>query len=114
MSSATSTLTAIGGDFVEQAFARLTDPITSHEAAETVSNINEQKAVILKLLKTTSTDEQLVEAYNASASLGYAPKVTPQSIRSRRASLVSAGKVRRTGEFRPSATGRRSIVWEAI
>ena len=114
MSSATPTLAQFGGDFMEEAFARVTDPFTSHEAASSVSRINEQKQVILQLLSTASTDEQLVEAYNASARNGYAPTVTPQSIRSRRASLTRAGLIRNTGEFRPSSTGRRAIVWQAV
>lgn len=41
-----------------------------------------------------------------------AGKMTPQSVRSRRAELVAAGLIRPTGEKRRNSRGGKCMVWE--
>lgn len=89
--------------------ARNTDPVTSHQAAESVKNISHTQEFILRALKRRRNDEQLIEAYRAFKS---APRASDSGIRSRRAELVRAGLVRDSGERMRMASGRCSIVWE--
>lgn len=89
-------------------FARLTDPATSHEAAESVSNVSETQKYILKALNHPRTDPDLAEAY---LNLKGAPKASLSGIRSRRAELVAKGLVKDTGDRVKLESGRRAIVW---
>jgi phosphohistidine swiveling domain-containing protein len=88
-------------------FARTTDPETSHEAAESVTNITPLKQEILQRLMTPMTDADLIEAIRVSSRL----IVTESGVRSRRAELVQAGLVKDTGARIKLATGRNAIVW---
>lgn len=88
-------------------FARTTDPETSHEAAESVTNITPLKQEILQRLMTPMTDADLIEAIRVSSRL----IVTESGVRSRRAELVQAGLVKDTGARVKLATGRSAIVW---
>jgi hypothetical protein len=88
-------------------FARTTDPETSHEAAESVTNITPLKQEILQRLMTPMTDADLIEAIRVSSRL----IVTESGVRSRRAELVQAGLVKDTGARVKLATGRNAIVW---
>lgn len=90
--------------------ARLTDPITSVEAADSVTNLTETKKAILGLLKHPSTDEQLVNRYQVYARSGFAPMASPSGIRSRRHELTVAGYVEAV-DYGKTAMGRRAIVW---
>lgn len=90
--------------------ARTTDPLTSHEAAESVKNLSEVKRTIYSLLEYARTDEQLTMAYYKLVKAGLASRATDSGIRSRRADLVSAGLVKPVG-FDKTITGRRAIVW---
>jgi hypothetical protein len=87
--------------------ARLTDPETSHEAAESVSNITPLKHEILQRLMTPMTDADLIEVIRTSSRM----LVTESGVRSRRAELVQAGLVKDTGARVKLATGRNAIVW---
>jgi hypothetical protein len=89
--------------------ARRTDPETSHEAADSVTNVTLTQEYILKALKRPRNDTQLIEAYR-----GYktAPRASESGIRSRRAELVDAGLVDDSGNRVKMPSGRFSIVWE--
>lgn len=88
--------------------ARRTDPETSHEAAESVTNITPLKQEILQRLMTPMTDADLYELLTISSRL----IVTESGVRSRRSELVQAGLVRDTGARQKLKTGRNAIVWE--
>jgi hypothetical protein len=89
--------------------ARRTDPETSHEAAESVSDITAQQGHILTLLEQSPmSDDMLVARYQRG------PVPTPQSIRSRRAELVAQGLVEHSGEYVTMVSGRRARVWRVI
>lgn len=91
--------------------ARLTDPATSHEAANRVRNITQQQRAILNILAVRMTDEELVARYESAAAAGLAPLASPSGIRSRRSELVYAGLVADSTERRKLRTGRNAIVW---
>jgi len=88
--------------------ARKTDPQTSHDAAESVTNLTQTQATILRVLKRPRTDAQLVEAYRK---LKRAPLASESGIRSRRAELVEKGLVADSGDRALTPFNRRSIVW---
>jgi hypothetical protein len=90
--------------------ARLTDPITSVEAADSVRNLTDTKRAILDLLKFPSTDEELVNRYQSLSRLGFVPMASPSGIRSRRHELHAAGYVKPL-DYSKSLTGRRAILW---
>ena len=88
--------------------ARRTDPVTSHLAAESVDNVTQTQAFILRCLKRPRNDVELVNAYMAYKT---APNASESGIRSRRAELVDRGLVIDTGRRVKLASGRYSIVW---
>lgn len=88
--------------------ARITDPETSHEAAESVTNITPLKREILQRLMTPMTDAELIRTLKIYSEL----IVTDSGVRSRRSELVQAGLVRDTGARQKLKTGRNAIVWE--
>jgi RNase adaptor protein for sRNA GlmZ degradation len=93
--------------------ARLTDPITSHEAAESVGNLTATKQAILDLLKLPATDEELVNRYQSVVRLGLAPQASPSGIRSRRHELAEINLVKQI-DYGKSAMGRKAIVWGLV
>lgn len=96
--------------------ARLTDPVTSHEAANRVDpdNLTQTQTIITKLLAEGMTDEELVNAYQAFCRLANITNISsPSGIRSRRNELYRAGKVEAIA-YGKSTAGRRSIVWQTI
>lgn len=95
---------------------RSRDPESSWLAAgqQTAGKVSVVKTVILDLLAAPGhTDEALYACY-----LEYCdqhsniPRVTPQSIRSRRAELVREGLVADSGRLGKSEHGNKSIIWE--
>lgn len=88
-------------------FARTTDPETSHEAANSVTNISPLKREILQRLMTPMTDADLIRTLKIYSDL----IVTDSGVRSRRAELVQAGLVKDTGARVKLETGRSAIVW---
>lgn len=88
-------------------FARTTDPETSHEAAQSVTNITPLKQEILQRLMTPMTDADLFALLKTSSRL----IVTESGVRSRRSELVQAGLVKDTGARQKLNTGRNAIVW---
>lgn len=91
--------------------ARRSDPQTSHDAAESVSNITATQEYVLRALKRARTDVQLVEAYRA---MRKAPIASESGIRSRRAELVRKGLVVDSGKRDVLPSGRKAIVWRAV
>lgn len=97
------------------ALARNTDPSTSHEAARTVRRrlCEQVRAEVAALLEKYGplTDEDIAEWWTDPVLGATLPVVSPSGLRTRRAELVTAGKVVDTGERRRLASGRRAIVW---
>jgi hypothetical protein len=87
--------------------ARTTDPETSHQAAQSVTNITPLKQEILQRLMTPMTDQLLYELIDRTSDL----VVTESGVRSRRSELVQAGLVKDTGAREKLKTGRNAIVW---
>lgn len=95
--------------------ARTTDPVTSHEAAASVRNLTATQQVILDLFKRADrpmTDNQLIGWYFWAISNIEAPHASDSGIRSRRAELTRAGKLRDSGLRAKLPSGRNAIVWE--
>jgi len=90
------------------AYARSTDPLTSHEAAASVDNITETQQAILKALKRSGTDVDLVDRYR---NLKGAPRASESGIRSRRSELARLGLVKHVGTTK-LASGRTAKVWQ--
>lgn len=96
------------------AHARITDPDTSHEAAESASHRITlcQRAVQTCLLaQGPMCDAELVFRYQNETTL---PKQSPSGIRSRRHELVVRGLVRDSGRRLRTESGRSHIIWEAV
>lgn len=95
---------------------RRSDPITSHEAADSNDVYPSQTYVFdLLWLLGPSTDHELVAA--AEKEFAQHPGMdswTPQRIRSARNELKNRGLAEFTGEYRPSPTGRRAQVWRVV
>ena len=88
--------------------ARVSDPVTSHDAAESVDRVTETQENVLKALRRPRVDVELVEAYRA---FKRAPRASKSGIRSRRAELVDRGLVVDTGRRVRLESGRFAIVW---
>ena len=97
------------------ALARITDPETSHEAAASVTDTSMLQDRIVFLLGVSDyhdgsvTDEELISLYDSF--FASTNPATPQSIRSRRAELVSKGYVVFDGEYGMTVNGRRTRKW---
>jgi hypothetical protein len=92
----------------EKARRRRHDPETSLWAAQGIDVTATQALVLSAFINGEATDDQLYERI-----CHYWPdkKVTPQSVRSRRAELVSKGLVKWTGSHGISANGGKARVW---
>jgi hypothetical protein len=88
--------------------ARFTDPQTSHEAAQSVTNLTLVKRIILEVLQTAMTDEDLISTIRSRHGYTFASE---SGIRSRRAELVRAGYVEDSLGRSKTASGRQSILW---
>lgn len=93
--------------------ARLTDPETSHEAADSVRNLTLTKKAIISIFEKYNalTDDHLQIAYRALVSGGDAPRASESGIRSRRAELVAAGILEDSGHRIALEFGRSAILW---
>lgn len=91
--------------------SRWSDPETSRQAAESVSlsKVSKVQEMILAALIRPMTDEQLVDRVHE---LWPERRVSPQSIRSRRAELVRKGLVEASPQVRSTKFGRSSVVWK--
>jgi len=88
------------------AFARTSDPATSHEAARSVK-VRQSQELVLGLLKMgPATDEVLL---NRAAARGVS--ISPSGLRTRRSELVGMSLVVDSGVRVTTGTGRKAIVW---
>ena len=96
------------------AYARTSDPVTSHLAAASLDGIKLSaiEASILKLLNIPMNDEDLVNAYQEAMNLGLVPHSSPSGIRTRRNHLHMKGRVRIIG-INKTISGRSARVWIA-
>lgn len=100
----------------EVARARTSDPVTSHEAAVTVTGhgvLRPRPQAVLDCLAAmggTATDWALGERYEQLRAERDWPAQSPSGLRTRRKELVRAGQVTARGYAR-LPTGRRAQVW---
>jgi hypothetical protein len=90
---------------------RMADPETSHEAAESVTNITPTRQHILKALSKPRTDSEMIQVYRT---LETSPRASDSGLRSRRSELVEMGLVRDSGKRVRLDSGRYSVVWEVV
>lgn len=86
-------------------FARTHDRATSHEAAQSVTNVTATQQAILNALVLPMTDDNLIRFIRLT---GLA--VSESGVRSRRAELVALGLVKSVGVTK-SVSGRSMNVW---
>lgn len=99
--------------------ARRHDIDTSHAAARSVYKPTEVQLGILTVMQRASyagdrdglTDEEIVRRFKERATRVGETIPTDSSIRSRRAELVAAGKIRRSTVNGKTATGRTAAKW---
>lgn len=89
--------------------ARRTDPLTSHQAAASVSDITEKQRAVLAVISALQpvSDDVIVSHYMA----GDRPKQSPSGIRTRRSELVAAGYVEACG-WTVLLSGRKAQLWK--
>ena len=100
------------------AHARINDPETSHEAAASIPDVSQLQQRLMYLFTVAKdagdyslTDEELVAYYSRMRkSVGWS-RATDQSIRSRRAELVTKGYVVFNGDYGITVNGRRTRAW---
>ncbi len=93
-------------------FARKNDPLTSHEAAESVVAVSETQKVILDLLSgKPMCDQELNERYQMRWASGLAPAASESGVRSRRHELAVEGLVVDCG-VASTVFGRKALVWK--
>ncbi len=92
--------------------ARNKDPETSHEAAKSVRNVTATHEAIVAILAEQPyplTDEQIHDALRARHF-----QVSPSGARTRRAELVTAGRVEFAGSHGTTLAGRATRKWQLI
>lgn len=91
-----------------KAFARRTDPRTSHEAAASVRGTEQVRRNIKFILEQWGvlTDEEIAAYY----ALGCRPLSSPSGLRTRRSELVAAGEVVAAG-IGTTRSGRNCTTW---
>jgi hypothetical protein len=104
--------------------ARKTDRATSHEATTRAARgLTTKQRAVLSVFQQYGRlhDEQLVECYRelrrTQLARGFGeqiPDMTDSSIRTRRAELVTLGRVRDTGHKTTTARGGPTTVWERV
>lgn len=96
--------------------ARSTDPQTSHDAAASVNNISKvQKAIMSLLQASPMCDEKLIGQYRIwQQTDDRFPAASDQSIRSRRAELVTMGILEAAPQKEQMTTGGWANVWRWI
>lgn len=93
----------------DSARTRRSDPVTSHEAADSNDTAG-SRAEVLRLLTTLGplADHELVAAHDFNDTAHY----TPQRLRTARHELTENGLVVETGYYHLTNTRRRAKVWE--
>lgn len=99
----------------ERAFARRSDPPTSHEAAGSLPSdkLRASQQAVLTILRThgPACDTDLVRLYQRLSAGGRYPQQSESGIRTRRKELVAKGLVVDTGRRTLTVSGRRTVVW---
>ncbi len=101
---------------VELAYARTSDPVTSHEAAATLTpeKLRMSQAAVLRLFNVGPMhDVALVDKY-AIARVRYPewyPQQSESGLRTRRKELVRKGLLVDSGERARLVSGRNAIIW---
>jgi hypothetical protein len=95
--------------------ARAGDPETSWQAARSLVNLTARRAAVLDVLTRCGpcADFELAILYAVAEDDDEHPPQSPSGLRTRRAELVDAGKVRDSGRRVLTPAGRHAIVWEA-
>lgn len=95
--------------------ARLTDPETSHAAAQSVTDLTEKQTAVLELFKDAGpmTDVALVDTYLRLWQQRDWPKQSESGLRTRRHELAGRGFIVDTDQKRRLPSGRWAIVWAA-
>lgn len=96
--------------------ARVTDPLTSHQAAESVAGVSTRQGRIYEIIANSGslwtkgglTDEQIYAEYTER--FGY---ISQSGCRTRRKELCDVGQIANSGLTRTTASGRKTIVWVA-
>lgn len=94
--------------------ARATDPDTSREAADSITDITARQNAILQVMHNAGaplTDPQLAALYDETGGL---PPQSESGLRTRRSELVRLGRVRDSGGRMPLPSNRHAIVWELV
>lgn len=104
------------GDDFHGAHARPTDPITSHEAAESLTpeQIRRSEEAVYRVLREYGPcdDKDLIKAYYRAVAAGFEHFQEESGIRTRRSDLAKKhGLVVDTGERIVRGRGRRAIIW---
>ena len=96
-------------DIFDAPVARSDDLETSWEAARSVTSLSDKHAAVLRTLRRIGggTDADITRFYKG-------PEQSPSGLRTRRHELVDLGLVRDSGRTKLLATGRKSVVWEAV
>lgn len=96
--------------------ARVTDPQTSHDAANSVTNTAQTKTAIVEIYKKFGplTDPELIIKYYEMVAKGLAPNASESGIRTRRSELVTMGIIENTGFKEKLPSGRNAIIWGRI
>lgn len=98
----------------DTARVRRSDPLTSHEAADSNDIHGAREEVLWYLSIEPLADHELVERFYADYRIsGFNQlRYTPQRLRTARKELVDMGRVEATGIYRLTATGGRANVWQ--
>lgn len=102
------------------AYARRTDPDTSHDAAASLAELPLRRQAVWAVLDSMGggTDEDIGEQYESLRhrfpEWAWLPLQSASGLRTRRAELVAAGLVCWTGATRELYSGRHGRVWQAV
>lgn len=96
--------------------ARNTDPVESHEAAASVTDLTEKQSAVLACLKGAGaplTDHAIGERYERLRESAGWPQQSESGLRTRRSELVAQGRVEKVGRGKlPS--GRSAAMWSPV
>lgn len=96
--------------------ARNTDPVESHEAAASVTNLTEKQSAVLACLKGAGaplTDHAIGERYERLRESAGWPQQSESGLRTRRSELAAHGRVEKVGRGKlPS--GRSAALWSPV
>ena len=108
MSNNTLTVPPIHSTFGDDSpRVRRTDPVTSHEAADSSNLWKPRSWILTTLVREPFADHELVEI-----ALNLALPFTGSRIRTARAELTRMGLVEESGIYRMTENNRRAIVWQ--